>query len=583
MRNQLSYLFLLLVITFQLKAQDEPFLNNETYTFDQAVNQYKTLAESYPNNSRYMEFGRSDYGKPVPLFLMSADASLDSSGIQSKNVLLINNAIHPGEPCGVDACIFLAKQWLKQNQIPKNLIIAIIPLYNVGGAHNRGCCSRANQNGPAEYGFRGNARNLDLNRDFIKADSKNTHAFYEIFKWLKPIVFVDTHTSNGADYQHTMTLITSQLDKMNPVLAHYTRNNLNPYLFDNMEKENYPMVPYVLTIKQTPDDGIKDYLETPRYSTGYTNMFNCVSYVTEAHMLKSYQDRVMSTYKFIVHLAKYLSKNDKAIRDIRRMANGFLDEQEYLPINWQLDTLSFDTIPFKGYEAKYLTSEVTGNDRLFYDREQPWQKYIRYYNRYKVTDSVAVPYYYVIPQAWRNVVALLANQPYMEIYTLNQDTVMEVDGYYINDYATVGNPYEGHYLHSNIDVDRVTKPIAYTKGDFIVSTKTLAKRFVVETLEPHAPDSYFAWNYFDAILQQKEWFSGYVFEDEAAEMLKNNKELKKTFEEKKKTDSDFARSDFAQLYYLYKHSNHYERSANFYPITRLNNRIDERMLTRVAR
>ena len=577
--NQLFSLLTLLLISFSAHAQQEPFLNNETYTFDQTVETYKDLAQAFPENSKYLEFGQSDFGKPIPLFLMSASGELDTSSIQRKNVVLINNAIHPGEPCGVDACVFLAKQWLEKNQIPKNVIIAIIPLYNVGGAHNRGCCSRANQNGPAEYGFRGNAKNLDLNRDFIKADSRNTHSFYEIFKWLNPAVFVDTHTSNGADYQHTMTLITSQLDKMNPVLAHYTKNNLNPYLFKKMEKDNYPMVPYVHTLKKTPDDGIFDYLETPRYSTGYTNLFNCVSYVSEAHMLKSYQDRVMSTYKFIVHLTQFLSKNEEEIFQIRKEANLYLSQQTELALNWELDTTRFDTIPFKGYTATYKTSEVTGNNRLFYDRNQPWEKHIRYYNRYKVTDKVDIPKYYIIPQAWRDIMHLIAAQPHTSIYKLKADVEMDIEGYYINDYKTRQTPYEGHYLHYQVDVEKVTKRVGYVKGDFIIPTQSLAKRFIVETLEPHAPDSYFAWNYFDAILQQKEWFSAYVFEDEAAEMLKSDATLNAALEAKKESDSTFAKSDFAQLYYLYKKSDHYERSANFYPVTRLTNEIDMTLLT----
>mgnify|MGYP000495329251 CR=1 FL=1 len=553
-----------------------PFLINETHTFASAFKAYKNMAERYPTKCQFQQIGSSDYGIPVPLFLMNESGLFTAAEIESKNVILINNAIHPGEPCGVDASIKLAQDLL-EGGLPKNVIIAIIPIYNVGGAHNRNCCSRANQNGPSEYGFRGNAKNLDLNRDFIKADSKNTLAFYKIFHYLNPSIFIDTHTSNGADYQHTMTLITSQLNKMNPELATYTRDKLNPYLFNKMEEGNYPMVPYVHPLGKTPDDGIIDYLETPRYSTGYTNLFNTISYVTEAHMLKTYEERVKSTYLFLNEMVTYVDNNHVELTEVRNKARKALIEKKEFALNWIQNTTQFDTIPFLGYTAQYKKSKVTGVDRLFYNREMPYKKHIRYFNTYIPTSYVTAPEYYIIPQAWDNIVDLLrANN--IPVYQFKNETSLIVEMYEILDYETTQSPYEGHYLHSKIKVNPIKQNVTYRKGDFVVPVKNENIRFIIETLEPHAPDSYFAWNYFDAVLQQKEWFSPYVFEDEAAEMLDTDPGLKTDFELKKAKDTSFANNSFAQLYYLYKKSPNYEQSNNKYPITRLMKSLDPQLL-----
>lgn len=571
--------FLFCMATFAQK--NIPYQNNQTFTFKEALNEYKAVAAAHSEVCLVQEFGSSDYGIPVPLFIINSSGVFTKEAYQSKTVLLINNAIHPGEPCGVDASVKLVKELLSdKKKIPKNVIIAIIPIYNVGGAHNRNCCSRANQNGPEEYGFRGNAKNLDLNRDFIKADSKNTLAFYSIFHLLKPAIFIDTHTSNGADYQHTMTLITSQLNKMNPKLATYTKDVLNPYLYDKMANEDYPIVPYVHTVEGIPDNGIMDYLETPRYSTGYTNLFNTISYVTEAHMLKPYKDRVTSTYHFLKHTIDFMEKNHRTIQTVRKQAVTDLLNASTHAINWKLDTTTFDTIPFSGYAAEYKMSAVTGIERLFYNREKPFTKYIKYFNTYETTAEVATPEYYVIPQAWDIIVErLLAND--IELYQLNKPTALGVEMYEILNYDTRKTPYEGHYLHYNIEVSKQNKTVNYRKGDYVVPVKNENIRFIIETLEPHAPDSYFAWNYFDAILQQKEWFSAYVFEDQAAEMLKNDPDLKAEFEEKQTTDTTFAKSAFAQLYFLYKKSPNYERTINQFPITRIMKSIDPALLSRV--
>ncbi len=560
-----SSIFCLFVL-FPLFSQEDLYLKNETYTFEGVTEVFQELARKYPEKANYLELGYSDYGLPIPLFIMNKTGGFSKDDMKGKTVLLINNAIHPGEPCGVDACVKLSRELLETG-LPSNVIIAIIPIYNVGGAHNRSCCSRANQDGPIEYGFRGNAKNLDLNRDFIKADSQNSATFYTIFHFLKPTVFVDTHTSNGADYQHSMTLITSQLNKMNPQLAEFTRNRLNPYLFKAMEDANYPMVPYMNTVKETPDDGIIDYLETPRYSTGYTNLFNTISFVTEAHMLKPYPVRVEATLSFLNHLIKFMDQENEALRMTRETAIKSVQNQTYLHLNWKLDTTTFDTLLFSGYAARYKKSEVTGNDRLYYDHASPYKKYIRYYNRYVPTDSARVPNFYVIPPQWTAVIALLKlNQ--VEVRTLKTSTKIAVETYEIIDYATKNTPYEGHYLHSNIKTKTHSDSTVFRAGVYIVPARNQNIRFIMETLEPRAVDSYFAWNYFDAILQQKEWFSAYVFEDEAAEILKNNATLRLEFERLKETDTSFAQSDFAQLYFIYKHSPNYENTANRYPIAR---------------
>jgi len=568
---------LLCLITGTSFAQESAlYLKNETHTFTSAFNAYQALTEKYPEQCRFQDFGASDYGIPVPLFILNENGTFTAAEFALKSVILINNAIHPGEPCGVDASIQLAQDLL-EGGLPKNVIIAIIPIYNIGGAHNRSCCSRANQNGPLEYGFRGNSKNLDLNRDFIKADSKNTLAFYKIFHYLNPSIFIDTHTSNGADYQHTMTLITSQLNKMNPALANYTENKLNPYLFEKMAEGNYPMVPYVHTIEGIPDNGIKDYLETPRYSTGYTNLFNTISYVAEAHMLKTYEERVKSTYLLLKEMINYAEVNHIELEAARKESREAIIETKRFALNWMLNTVEFDTIPFLGYEAQYKKSDVTGIDRLFYNRDLPFEKHIRYFHTYIPTTFVDAPEYYIIPQTWDIIIERLkANQ--IAVYQLKEETELVVELYEILDYDTKKSPYEGHYLHSNVKVNAVKQNMTYRKGDYVVPVKNENIRFIIETLEPHAPDSYFAWNYFDAVLQQKEWFSAYVFEDEAAEMLKNDPRLRTDFEYKQANDSTFASSSFEQLYYLYKKSPNYERSNNIYPITRVLKSIDSQLL-----
>lgn len=552
-------------------AQDiEQYKDNKTLTYEETVRFYSSLDSIY-NSCRFFEYGTSDIGKPIYLFVIDGDQDFTPSSIHRKNktVLLINNGIHPGEPCGVDASANLAEDLLTGKiELPENTVICIIPIYNVGGSINRGCCSRANQNGPEEYGFRGNARNLDLNRDFIKADSRNTMVFTEIFQDWKPHLFVDTHTSNGADYQHVMTLINTQQSKLNVCLASYLNAELLPTLYSQMDSVGYPMVPYVHSFDQIPDNGIMDYLETPRYSTGYAALFNCIGFVTETHMLKPFEERVESTYEFLRILTEFADENAANIVANKNIADQYIATQTEFDLQWLLDTTRYNMILFKGYEAKYKESKVSGTDRLWYDENSPWEAEIPYYNNYYATTTITAPQYYIVPQAWAEVVERL-KMNHVEMWPLQTDTTLNVSSYFILGGNTGNDPYEGHYLHRDVEVEIREQSINYYSGDFVVPVNQTANRYIVETLEPQAVDAFFAWNFFDEIIQQKEWFSPYVFEDIAQELLLENPELKAELDSLKDNDESFANSGWSQLYFVYKKSPYFEQSHQRYPVARV--------------
>ena len=162
----------------------------ETATYKQTITYYTELAKAYPEIS-IQDIGETDSGKPLHIVTLNTDAEFDFSEIRkSKRILLINNGIHPGESDGIDATMMLFRDLLNERiPTPKNTVLVTIPIYNVGGSLNRNSTTRTNQNGPKDYGFRGNARNYDLNRDFIKCDTKNAKTFAKLFHLIKPDVF----------------------------------------------------------------------------------------------------------------------------------------------------------------------------------------------------------------------------------------------------------------------------------------------------------------------------------------------------------------------------------------------------------
>ncbi len=554
---------------YDFETRFEETKGKETATYEEIIAYYKQLDETYSRIS-LQEIGKTDSGKPLHLAVFSDIEDFNFEKLREENaVILINNGIHPGESDGIDATMILFRDLASDSiNTPKNTIIATIPVYNVGGALNRNSFTRTNQNGPAAYGFRGNARNYDLNRDFIKADSKNARSFYEIFHRVKPDVFLDNHVSNGADYQYTLTHLFTQHNKLGGELGEYLNKQMMPALEDSLKVKNFEMTPYVNVFNEVPEKGFSQFLDNPRYSTGYTTLFNTLGLMMETHMLKPYENRVIGTYEFMKSLINYTDANQEMIKEIRARANRKYLTDRWYPINFEPDMENPTKRDFKGYEGEIITSEVTGSNRLKYNRDKPFTKEINYYDNFKAQDKIEIPRAYVIPQGWWNITELLAmNKIKME--PLERDSILEVEVYHIEDFKTAEEPFEGHYLHSETKVSKRIDSIKFKKGDLLVKTFQDGARYLVETLEPTAPDSFFNWNFFDSVLQQKEGFSPYVFEDEAQKMLEKNDELREEFEEKKRNEPEFAQNAYAQLDWLHKKSKHYEKSHRRYPIFRV--------------
>jgi len=571
MKILLSALFCCFVF-FNASAQLTPFElskdKNYTATYSEVIAYYKKLAATNPQ-MKLINYGTTDIGKPLTLVVLSRDKVFDPALIkkQNKRVLLINNGIHPGEPEGIDASMMFARDLLKKNALPEKLVICMIALYNIDGSMNRGW-SRVSQNGPRAYGFRGNYRNLDLNRDFIKADSRNALAFEQIVNTWNPEIFLDNHTSDGADYQYTMTLIETQKDKQNPILAKYTSETLTPELYKRMKKGGYEMIPYGAGERGLPDSGIVSFLETPRFATGYTSQRNIISYITETHMLKPFDKRVYATYEFEKHLVDIYERDAKLVGELKHKADEQVAQQKAFAMDWDVDHDHIDTITFKGYAALYKPSDISGLKRLYYDRNQPYTKTVKYLNTYKATETVDKPLAYIIPQAWGKIIDLFKLNS-VAMRRLTHDTTLTLQMYYIDDYKTPNKPYEGHYIHSAVKLNPVTMPVKFYEGDYVVYTNQPLNRYIVETLEPQGVDSFFAWNFFDSVLGEKEYFSNYVFEDKAAEMLKTDTELKKKLDDAKAKDPKLAASAGAQLNFLYRNSIYFEKTYLRYPVGRI--------------
>ena len=542
--------------------------SNETPSYPELIEILTNLADS-SDVIELFNMGSSDYG--LPIYLCMVNGSRDSLSTFKKarkeTTILFNNAIHPGEPDGINAMLI----WLKQVSVnPEVLIklpvIAFIPAYNVGGMMNRSGNSRANQNGPLEYGFRGNAQNLDLNRDFIKMDSKNAFTFTRIFHAIDPDIFVDNHVSNGADYQYTLTYIANLEDRMSPSIKKITHESLLPNLKKAL-KTNYQidLFPYVDLIGKTPEQGITSFNDLPRYSMGYASLFHSIGFTVETHMLKPFPSRVRATYAFMDEIIKWTATHKVLIEKSRNQARDYTSSNSYLLSNYNRVEESHDSILFLGYEHSFPKNKITGLKRLKYDTSAPYKRHIPLLNAFRPMDTISVPEMYFVGRQEKDVIKRLkANK--VEMTKIKKDTVMNLGVFRVIEFESSTKPYEGHFQLKNPSIEKDNQLVNLKRGDCVISAKQKNALFIHSVLQPEAEDSYLVWNFFDSYLQQKEYFSSYVFVDKIEEILKRNPTLKKKYKAKLKEDEEFRSSEWNQLYFIYKNSPYFEPTFSVLPI-----------------
>jgi hypothetical protein len=546
---------------------------NQTVTWQEAIRMYAWLDSIYPE-ARLVEAGLTDAGKPLHIFIISRQGlfSAKEARAAGKTVLFINNGIHPGEPCGVDASLQLASDLLSGSdpycKYLDSIVVVIVPILNVGGALNRSPYNRANQNGPEEHGFRGNARNLDLNRDFIKLDSRNVQSLVMVLREWDPEILVDTHTSNGADYPYVITMINSHEQRHEPAQREFLEKQVKPFLYEAMQATPFEMSPYVWSLGRTPESGIVGFMDYPRYTSGYASLFNTLAFTVETHMLKPFGERVRSTWHFLREMIRFCGTHSSEIRSVRSLAwEEKLSRGEFV-VEWSLDTSRSEMIRFKGYAAKYKPSNVTGHNRLYYDREDPWEREIPYYNCFQPVVTARVPESYLLPAAWGEVAERLKlNGVWME--RIAADTLLEAEVSYIEQYETMDPPYNGHYWHHRVKLSRGREEVRLMEGDYLIPVRQNAIEYIVQTLEPQGYDSFFSWNFFDEILYRNEYFSPYIFEETAEQLLKSDPALNKEFREMQAGDPGFAADPYRQLRYIYEHSPWSEPSFMRYPVYRI--------------
>ncbi|HUO59240.1 MAG TPA: M14 family metallopeptidase [Candidatus Acidoferrales bacterium] len=581
-----------------------------TPRYDETRAYAERLAQAAPTQVRIESFGRTGEGRDLYAIIVSRDGDFDPAKLHAakRPVVYIQNAIHAGEMDGKDASLALVRDTIinkSQAALIERVVLVIVPIYNADGHERFGAYNRINQNGPEQMGWRTNARQQNLNRDYMKAEAPETRAFLKFWnRWL-PDFFVDDHVTDGADYQADVTFLADSDLSTYPPLAEWMEKTLTPELLARVNAApGHIASQYIDFNGRTPDTGISKGQGTPRFSTGYVNMQNRPAVLIEMHMLKNYQTRVTGNYEALKAMIAIVNRDADKLVEMNRKADEetitvganrlatpprvhgpssvFAGGEFPLREEWSGKT---EPMEFKGYRWTVEKSAISGGEWIKYHEDQPITMTIQRAVGLKPTLSVTVPAAYIVPAEWTTVIDVLEAHG-LRLQRTTKPWLGPVQMYRCRTPQWAERPFEGHHPASwqaqrresggavaGDKTPRGCEPeqvlMQFPAGSVVVPADQRAFKVAMHWLEPEGPDSALQWGYFDSIFEQKEYGEGYVLERLAARMADRDPKLKAEFDQKVASDAKFAADSYARLNWWYQHSPWWDQRIGLYPVGRL--------------
>jgi hypothetical protein len=548
----------------------------------------------WPDAVHVIDFGRSGEGRKMQAVLVTRSGHSSACALQAASVplLFVQAGIHPGESDGKDAGFIVLRELLQEQVAPQllhRIAILFVPAFNVDGHERMGRWNRPNQNGPEETGWRVTARNLNLNRDYTKADTPEMQALLRLVNEWDPLVCVDLHVTDGADFQPDISLQaepinqgdarlrTSALQLRDQVIANLAVSGSLPLSF-------YPDLFHT----DDPSSGFVLTVFSPRFSTGYFPQRNRFTLLVETHSWKDYRTRVRVTRNTILATAEQLGTHGVTWRDQVRAADS--DAARIADTDVVLDyrsswrepgkagavksdrpdqAVNATMIDFPGYAYTRTLSQISGDLMTIYDPSTPQTWHVPYRDKVEPSIVVRTPKAgYIVPLPYANEMSDRLSTHGIRFQTIPGAEQLKVECFHASQVRFSTQPYEGRLRAMLAGQWRPMQQTLLAGALYVPLSQPLA-RLVVALLEPQAPDSYAAWGFFNACFEQKEQMEPYVAEQIAREMLDANLELRLQFQQQLQRDPAFAADPAARLEFFLRRHSSWDPRHNLYPIYRV--------------
>lgn len=544
----------------------------DTPNYEETIAYLKKLASASPLLS-LQEFGRTAQGRRLYVVIAGKDRAFTPDALRAagRPVLLAQAGIHAGEIDGKDAGLMLLRDIAFGGKavLVDHASFLFVPIFNVDGHERTSEWNRPNQRGPIHQGWRTTAQNLNLNRDYMKADTPEMQAMLALLDQWSPALYLDLHVTDGIDYQYDITFGyngDAGVVAWSPHISAWLNEIYRPATEAALKAAGHipgPLIEKGSELELT--HGFSAGPMMPRYSDGYGDLRHLPTVLVENHSLKPYRQRVLGTYVLLESSLRTLAAHAKELQ--RAVAADAAAAPAVLPMNWGNGGGDRTTRDFLGIAYETYLSPATGGTEI------RWLGTPKLYPRLPlILDKPGVqlvrPKAYWVPVSKPEVISRLKRHG-MRMETLADTRTVRVEMYrLVNLKPQAGegfHPFEGrHTLQTSVKAE--TRTETFPAGSIRVPTDQPLGDLAVVLLEPESNDSLFAWGFFLEILQRTEYIEGYALAPLAEQMLATDPKLKAEFEAKLASDPKFAADPVARLQWFYARSPFYDERYLLYPV-----------------
>ena len=558
-------------------AEQSNFTTTPSYT--QTMEWLTKLANASPE--LYMvSIGKSVEGRSINMMIASTEKNVTVASLKksSKPLILIQAGIHAGEIDGKDAGLMLLRDIaFSKKQLLNKVNILFIPILNVDGHERSSAYNRPNQRGPENMGWRTNAQNYNLNRDYTKLDTKEIQSVIKVMNEYDPVLYMDLHVTDGVDYQYDITYGSFGKEGYSPAISEWLDTKFTPATNKELHAMGHIPGPF-LNARNYRDfsEGNINWNGSPRFSNCYGDLRHLAAILVENHSLKPYKQRVLGTYVLLESTIKLLASEGQSLKE--GIQKDKSRRETKIPIAWKvplyndnINKSSPDSMDLLGIQSRLIKSTITNADYVEW-LGIPTTMRIADYKTSEPVEWLMRPRGYWVPAYCDEVIKRLQLHG-IKMEISSQPKEVNVEMYRIKDTKFENEehtpqPFEGHIQVSGIPVAENHTQI-FPSGSAYISTDQPLGDLAIILLEPASPDSYFHWGFFMQIFQRTEYVEAYVMEPMMKKMLDNSPELKLEFEQKKQADKSFANSPEAIMNWFYSKTKYYDDRYLLYPVGRV--------------
>ncbi len=543
-----------------------------TPNYNETVSWLKKLCDASPLLSM-ISIGKSPEGRDIYMVIGTKEKALTPKLFKKsgKPTLLAQAGIHSGEIDGKDAGMMLLRDIAFGNKkyLLDKVNLLFIPILNVDGHERSSSYNRPNQRGPLNMGWRTNAQNLNLNRDYTKLDTRELRAVVKVINDYDPLLYMDIHVTDGADYQYDITFGGWGGQGYSPAISNWLSTSYKSYT-DKYLSEHGHIPGQLINAMNDRDfsEGNYSFWGEPRFSDSYGDLRHMASILVENHSLKPFKQRVLGTYILLEATMKVLADEASSLK--LNTASDKSKRLNSLPLDWQVPKNIPDSMQFLGIESKTVKSSITNAEFVEWTGK-PYEKTIANYKKTEGINFVNRPKGYYVPASRQDVIERLKIHG-IQMEILNTSKEVSVEMFRIQDAKFQSNggrfqPFEGRSLVSGNPIPE-TRNKVFEAGSVFISTDQPLGELAMILLEPKSPDSFLSWGFFNEIFQRTEYMEAYVMEPTIEKMLADDPKLKQEFEQKKSIDEKFASNPRAIYEWFYSKSKYYDDHYLLYPIGR---------------